>query len=304
MIILSKKNLRNDSAREQTQQLIKQLQKQLLVVPELNKNDLKDKLKEYESDLKRHEFAENTINKYVRNAEWFIENYSSEAESLDRDDVMAFKSHIQDEYESVATINSYITTVNRFLFYCDLGEYKVEKVKGQTDNVLKDRIYEHEFRAMYRHAKRLGMYELHYLIKVMGMTGIRVAERKSFTVESIKRLSITAVNKNKTRQVPVPQSLMRELRQFAKDQGITEGPIFKMEYHQIYHSLKIVAGQAKIKKAKIHPHAFRHYFGFRYVDKGGNIAQLSDILGHNSTDTTRVYTRGTLDDYRKQVEEM
>ena len=301
---MSKKNLRNDSAREQTEKLIEQLQKQLLVVPELYKKDLEIKLKEYHSDLIKHEFSDNTIKKYVRNASWFIENFSSDKEPLDHGDVMAFKAHIQDEYESVATINSYITTINRFLFYCDLGEFKVDKVKGQTDNVLKDRIYEHEFRAMYRRAKQMGMYELHYLIKVMGMTGIRVAERKSFTVESIQGLSITAVNKNKTRQVPVPQTLMRELRQFAKEQRITEGPIFKMDYHQIYHSLKLVAGQAKIKKAKIHPHAFRHYFGFRYVEKGGNIAQLSDILGHNSTDTTRVYTRGTLDDYRQQVEAM
>lgn len=301
---MSKKNLRNDSAREQTEKLIEQLQKQLLIVPELYKKDLEIKLKEYYSDLIRHEFSDNTIKKYVRNASWFIENFSSDKEPLEHGDVMAFKAHIQDEYDSVATINSYITTINRFLFYCDLGEFKVDKVKGQTDNVLKDRIYEHEFRAMYRRAKQMGMYELHYLIKVMGMTGIRVAERKSFTVESIQGLSITAVNKNKTRQVPVPQTLMRELRQFAKEQGIKEGPIFKMDYHQIYHSLKLVAGQAKIKKAKIHPHAFRHYFGFRYVEKGGNIAQLSDILGHNSTDTTRVYTRGTLEDYRKQVEEM
>ena len=30
----------------------------------------------------------------------------------------------------------------------------------------------------------------------------------------------------------------KELREFAKEQGIKEGPIFKMDYHQIYHSLK------------------------------------------------------------------
>lgn len=301
---MSKRNLRKDSAREQTEKLIEQLQKQLLVVPNLYKNDLERYLEVYEEDLESNEFAENTIKKYVRNAKWFIDNFSSDEEPLKKEDVMKFKSYIQSEYDSIATINSYITTINRFLFYCDLGTLKVEKVKGQSDNVLPDRIYEHEFRAMYRRAKALGMLELHYLIKVMGMTGIRVAERDAFTVESIQGLSVTAVNKNKTRKVPVPQSLMRELRAYAKDSGIIEGPIFLMNYHQIYHSLKAVAGASKIKKSKIHPHAFRHYFGFRYVEKGGNIAQLSDILGHNSTDTTRVYTRGTLEDYRKQVEEM
>ena len=104
--------------------------------------------------------------------------------------------------------------------------------------------------------------------------------------------------------MPVPQSLMKELREYAKSKGITEESIFTIPYHQIYLGLKVVAGAAKVKKSKVHPHAFRHYFRFRYVEKGGNIAQLSDILGHGSIDTTRVYTRGTMDDYRKQVEEM
>lgn len=276
----------------------------MLHTPNLYKEDLEEDLIKYEQDLISHEFAENTIKKYVRNASWFIDNYSSDEEPISKADVMQFKSDVQAEYESLATINSYITTINRFLFYCELGAFKVTKIKGQSDNVIQDRIYEHEFRAMYRHAKRMGMLELHFLIKIMGMTGIRVAERKSFTVRSIEGLSITALNKNKTRQVPVPQSLMRELRDYAKAKEIKEGPIFTMPYHQIYLGLKEVAGAAKIKKSKVHPHAFRHYFGFRYVEKGGNIAQLSDILGHGSTDTTRVYTRGTMDDYRKQVEEM
>ena len=79
---MPKRNLRSDSARTQTEQLINQLNKQLLETPELYRNDLLKGVKQYKEDLITHEFSENTIKKYVRNARWFIENYCSHCDSV------------------------------------------------------------------------------------------------------------------------------------------------------------------------------------------------------------------------------
>lgn len=299
------KNLNQNSNREFLRKQRDLIDEQLREEPELYKNDFLEYFDMYIKSLDEHEFAANTKKVYLRNAKWFIDNYTSDENRLTKSDVVNCKSTLTDKYEKVQTINSYITSINRFLFFCDAGMFRVGKVSGQTENVLQHRIYTHEYKRMYNKAKANGEMELHYIIKLMGGTGIRVDELKSFTSQSIQNKYVSVDNKGKIRKVPLPGPLARELRKYAKTNQL-EGPLFTLTYDQIYNGLKRIAGQCKINKSKIHPHAFRHYFGFNFVDRAGDIklAQLSDILGHSSVETTRIYTRGTLEDYQKTMEEM
>ena len=40
-----------------------------------------------------------------------------------------------------------------------------------------------------------------------------------------------------------------------------------------------------------HPHSFRHLFAIEFLKRNNNIALLSDLLGHESIDTTAIYLR-------------
>lgn len=303
-----KKDLRNPTQRETTLALIETLKETLGETPELYSQDFKELVKQYEKDLESSEKAPKTVQKYVRNAKWFITNYTSDEEPLSKEDVIEFKSYIQTEYSKIQTINSYITTINRFIYYCYGPEGKhisVTKVKGQNSNTLEHRIYTKEFKRLYNRAKANGNMQLHYIIKIMGLTGARVNELKAFTSETILKNSVVVNNKGKIRDVPIPGDLVRELRSWVRKNKI-EGDLFTLKYKQIYNGLKSLASETKIKKAKVHPHAFRHYFAFRFIEVYGDdsLPRLTDILGHSSFDTTRIYTRGTVDDYQKRMEGM
>ena len=64
--------------------------------------------------------------------------------------------------------------------------------------------------------------------------------------------------------------------------------------------MKKVAGIARVNKKKVHAHSFRHLFAQVFMDEySGNITELADILGHNSLETTRTYTR-TSDKQKKE----
>ena len=41
----------------------------------------------------------------------------------------------------------------------------------------------------------------------------------------------------------------------------------------------------------MYPHSFRHRFAKNFIEKCGDIALLSDLLGHDSIETTRIYLR-------------
>ena len=59
-----------------------------------------------------------------------------------------------------------------------------------------------------------------------------------------------------------------------------------------------------IKIDKVHPHSFRHLFAIKFMQEGGDISELKDILGHSSIDTTSIYTRTTAKMKRKRLEKM
>lgn len=300
------KNLNPNSKRAFLQNQLEAIQKELEVIPTLYRSDLEKYYSEYPKSLHEHEFSESTKKVYLRGARRLIDRYTSDDSYLTKDDLICFKQDLLDEYEKVSTINSYITSVNRFLFYCDLGILKLTKVIGQGDNTLPHRIYDHEFKRMWMKAKSLGDMNLYFAIRIMGETGVRVNELSSFTIAAVQNKYVSVDNKGKIRKVPLPGPLGREIRAFVKTLDKDVKAIVNLDYRQIYDGLKMIAGLCKINKKKVHPHAFRHYFGFNFVNKKGELklAQLSDILGHSSVETTRVYTRGTLEDYLKSMEEI
>ena len=302
------KELRAPTARETTLALIQTLKDTLGETPEMYKQDFLNVVDSYKKDLYLDEKAPKTIQKYVRNAKWFIDNFTSDDNPLIKDDLIEFKSFLQTEYTKIQTINSYITTINRFIYYCygEEGKYlSVVKVDGQNANTLEHRIYTHEYKKLYNKAKANGNMQLHFIIKLMGGAGIRVDELKAFTSESIKSNRVAVNNKGKIRDVPLPGPLARELRAWVREEKI-KGQLFTLSYKRIYNGLKDLAGSTKVKKAKVHPHAFRHYFAFRFIEVYGDdaLVRLADILGHTNHETTRVYTRGTVEDYQKRMEGM
>jgi len=52
--------------------------------------------------------------------------------------------------------------------------------------------------------------------------------------------------------------------------------------------------------AKVHPHRFRHTFGYRYIRNGGDVFSLQRILGHVTVSTTMIYVNMQSDDIAQQ----
>lgn len=297
------KNLNKNSKRQFLLQQKAMIDKELSEIVETSKEDLEVIYENYAVSLKEHEFAKNTLKVYKRAAIRFIQSLKNE-EIVNKDHVINFKEHLLEKYTKEQTINSYITALNRFLFFAELDAYKVEKVKGQGVNTLEHRIYEQEYIRMRNKAKKLGEMDLYFAIRIMGETGVRAEEIKYFNAKSVKDNHVMVHNKGKIRKVPMPGELGRELKRYCRETKLVDEKIVNLSYDQLYQGLKAIAGLCKINKKKVHPHAFRHFFGFSFVNTHSDLklAQLSDILGHTSVETTRIYTRGTLQDYIKTVE--
>ena len=197
-----------------------------------------------------------------------------------------------------SSINTWIIELNKFLKWLKLNDLTIKKIKQQTTTSTDEVLNITDYKRLLRHSKSMGLMKLHYIMKVLAMTGIRISELKYFTVENLKSNYIVAFNKGKERNIIVRQDLARELRKYCKENKIKTGCIFKGEEvdnlvpSTIWRQMKKVSGKARVNKNKVHAHSFRHLFAQVFLNEySNNITELADILGHNSLETTRLYTR-------------
>jgi len=167
-----------------------------------------------------------------------------------------------------------------------------------------------DFKRLLRFARRMNQEDTYLIMKILAMTGIRIEELSFFTVENVKTNYIHVRNKGKERSIIIRQDLAREIRQYCRNKGIKSGIIFfcrtpgkMMAKSTIWRRMQKIAGVARVSKNKVHAHSFRHLFAKMFLEEyNGSIAELADILGHNSLETTRIYAKTTDEEKRRKLE--
>lgn len=278
------------------------------------------------------EKAKKTIEHYRHVINLFASSLKND--EVTKKDVILFKQEIQEKLKP-KTVSNYIVVLNKFLKFATIvdagypfkiartGEYiklattgeiedmTVKNIKMQNKASLDEVLEPIDLKRLMRWAKYLGRTDMYLIMKIIAFTGVRAEELKVFTVENIQSNYIETKNKGKIRNVILRKDLRRELIKYCKDNKIEEGYIFKgkkegtmLHSTTIYKQLKRIAGYAKVKKSKVHAHSFRHLFAIKFIEEGGDISELADILGHSSIETTRIYTMTTDEMKRKRIERM
>lgn len=272
----------------------------------MDKQDLISRLDEWILEQKYQEYSENTLKQYRANVMKFID-WLPDDEPITKDTTLEYKKYLGTIAGSTNSINTWIVTINKYLKWLDMKDIVIKKIKMQQKQSNEEVLTLADYKRLLRISKRLGLNKLHYIMKILAMTGIRISELRNFTVENLGSNYIKVFNKGKERRIIVRQDLARELRKYCKDNNINEGYVFQgqkqgKQIHEstIWRQMKKVAGIARVNKKKVHAHSFRHLFAQVFLNTyNNNITELADILGHNSLDTTRLYTR-TSDAQKKE----
>lgn len=278
----------------------------------MNRNDLKDKLQEFILEQLEDEKSVNTLKKYQRNIEVFLD-WLPEGKAIEKTIVIDFKRHLlEDLHFKTNTVNNYVVSINKFLHWCGIEDCKVKQLKKQHVTSNSEILSLSDYKRLLRFAKRMDQDDTYLIMKILAMTGIRIEELSFFTVENMKSNYIKVRNKGKERSIIIRQDLAREIRQYCRNNNIKAGIIFfcqtkgkMMAKSTIWRRMKKIAGVAKVRKNKVHAHSFRHLFAKMFLEEyNGSIAELADILGHNSLETTRIYAKTTDEEKRKKLEKL
>jgi len=137
--------------------------------------------------------------------------------------------------------------------------------------------------------------EIRVLVKTLYGLGLRISELANLEIKDISTDWIRVTGKgNKTREIPLINSLAREIKEYK----ILNNP---QEYLFEKNGKKLSDGQLRyrleraFKKLgiKVTPHQLRHSFASHLLAEGARISDVSELLGHSSMATTQIYTKLT-----------
>lgn len=146
---------------------------------------------------------------------------------------------------------------------------------------------------------------------VMYGCGLRIGEARRVTVQDIDagRLVIRVIGKeNKERLAPLPPALLGDLRRvwtthkhpvwlFANKKG--SGPVAEGDLYRVFAQVRQAMGLSE----DIKPHALRHSFATRLLERGVPVETVRMLLGHASIKTTQTYLHLT-EPIRRQVNDV
>lgn len=263
----------------------------------------------FRSYLIESEKSRSTIEKYTHDVEELLDFLGERP--ITKEELLDFKNAILKLY-SANSLNTKLASVNAYLVYKGRPDLKVryEKVqhKAFRDDSL-DLTREEYFRLVDTAMKK-NKVQLALILETMASTGMRISELCYITVESVYRGRVDVRLKGKNRIVLLPDRLCTAFKEYIEVKHLEEGALFisknkkALNRSNIYVALKRLCKHANVDEKKVYPHNFRHFFALAYYRETGDLIHLSDILGHSSVNTTRIYTQCPIDAFRGEINKL
>ena len=250
-----------------------------------------------------------TVEKYLRDIRAFAVYIRGEV--VRKAAVIDYKKLLQKKY-AVRSVNSTLASINGLFSFLGWHELRVKTVKLQRQvfSPEEKELTRAEYMRLCRTAEQRGNKRLSLILQTICGTGIRVSELQHITVEAARCGEATVSCKGKTRSVFIVKELKQKLLRYAAEQGIRSGMIFvtrtgrAVSRTNIWREMKSLCREAGVNPEKVFPHNLRHLFARVFYSIEKDIAKLSDVLGHSSINTTRLYIISAGIEHRRRMETM
>ena len=243
--------------------------------------------------LTERNMSDRTITAYSYAVKQFYGRYS---QLTDRN-LQLYKVFLIEHYKP-QTVNLRLRAMNCFVRYRESSLCPVSMVHVQQKGFLEQIISQADYEFLKQRLWEDGEYNYYFLIRLMAATGVRISELVLFEVGDVKKGYRDIYSKgNKLRRVYIPAALKKAFEEWPGFSERSKGILFLNRFGTplsasgIRFQLKVFAVRYGINPDVMYPHSFRHRFAKNFIEVCPDIALLSDLLGHNSIETTQIYLR-------------
>jgi integrase len=242
-----------------------------------------------------------TVSNYIRNVKFFFYSY----DKVTAGSIIAWKQDMLAKGYAPSSINIRLGSILAYAKFKGLHLPKIKKLKlprPTAENVISAQ----EFDTLCDRLKADNDMRCYWLVQFLAKTGARVGEFVRLDKQALKRGHAEMHSKGKIRRIYLPAPLVEASKNYFAEQ--TNNLLFpsygggafspkrkgrQMTNAGMFKILQTLGKKYGIRKEVMHPHGFRHFFAKEFLKKGGDLALLSDLLGHSSLAMTAIYTRKT-----------
>lgn len=269
--------------------------------------------------LYERRFSPNTVKAYVADIESFYDFLLKQNlldNNLKKNDIRLFMKDQIDSYISKRSLGRKLASLRHYYNFLQNKEYVQDNpflsVKApRAIKKLPRVLYEEEIEVILKaNEKRQDFLKDRdqLILEFMFATGLRASEVVSLTLQSFnlnERFLMVLGKGNKERMVPFTDRVQLLLRDYL--QNMRKELLKKRKSSQPTNALFLNAQGGKLtiqglryilltveKKTgeyvRLHPHLLRHSFATNLLEKGANLRVIQELLGHESLNTTQIYT--------------
>lgn len=289
-------------------------------------------LKQFLEDLQYvYQYSPRTVDSYRRDIEKFYSFIFKEGSSITNVDNIIIRNFLSEELASGITPRSCarrLSALKHYFKYLKQKGYieknpfvliKTPKKAVRFPNALYVEDIDKLLNANMERTDKLKVRD-QAIIELLYASGVRASELVNIEYKDIDARSrtIRIIGKgNKERIVPFSKTCRAAMQQYEKESRPELLEHNKTEYNVDYYFLNAngkkltVRGLEYILKEiesktglflSLHPHKLRHTFATHLLEGGADLRVIQELLGHESLNTTQVYTHITQEGLKNQFE--
>lgn len=299
----------------------------------MDKN-VKDFLDYLKHDLN---YSDNTIKSYAFDIELFLKflfKKSIKIEEVDKNTIREFVSNrskhktYRGSYETNRTISRRISSNKKYFSYLvKIGELQnnpflfIDSIKVKKKNV--EVLYENQVKKLLEaNEARTDFFKERdeAILLLMFSSGLRCSELVNLKINNIDLSScvLRVYGKGKKeRLVPFSNKSRLAIIKYAKNTRLiileknnaNSTYLFLNKYGQpitprgLEYIFKNIIKKTKLDLGiNLHPHILRHTYATKLLDNGADIRTIQELLGHESINTTQIYTHVSKEKIKKQYD--
>lgn len=290
-------------------------------------------LARFEKALIKQDLAETTIKGYLGDVRLFcrwlddIHAETADLGAVEIADLRAYRQYlVNQQRQKPAAVNRRLQALRRFFAWAKrtglIEDNPAESIRfrRKPSPQQPSALTQQEVHALLRVAGQSphGLAKRNYaLVQLMLQAGLRVSEvcrlqqRDLQLSERSGRVSVIDGKGHKERDVPLNATARRALARYLETREALQlnEPVFAskrgtpLSVRALQKTVAELASRAKIERIPVTAHTLRHTFARRYLDANpGNLVELATLLGHESLDTTAIYTKAAKETLAGAVE--
>lgn len=287
-----------------------------------------DRFSDFEKYMEDCSLSQNTIKSYLYDIKIFIdffkEKYDEDITTVEHIVVREYIKELRNQERKAETINRKIAAIRMYNCYCvDKGLQKEIVILDKDYIKIQERLTspsaptEKEVYKLKRISAENNKRD-YTIIALLSSTGIRVSELVNIKLSDVdfdKNYIVIKGKGNKVRIVIMVDIVAEIIKDYLKERE-EQGTIDKNKYlfigrqeveknKPLHRSTinKILKTYSEMLSIYINPHKLRHFFCTEHLVKKKTLTseQVAAIVGHNSINTTKKYTKIDMEDIKKSL---